>query len=1268
MTKSIYSDEYKQLEEAIAALKAQRDVLGDAVIEAAIGPMQRQLKKLDQDENKIQTSFKGERKLVTVMFTDISGFTSLLEYLDPEAVRELVNACFDHLVPVIEKYEGTVEKFIGDEIMSIFGAPVSHGNDPERAIRVALEMIDALKKFNTRQSINIKVHIGISTGLVVAGGIGSKSQQQNGVTGDAVNIAKRLQGAASPNEILISHDTYSHVRGVFKVLPQEPIMVKGKSKPVQTYLVKRAKPRAFQMETRGVEGVETRMIGREAELLTLQNIFRDAIEDSETRIVTVVGEAGVGKSRLLYEFEKWIELLPEDVWYFKGWSPLGMQNVPYSAFRRAFANRFQIMESDRASKVLEKLRNGMAVALTPNQADLVGHLIGFDIPINNDLRVALENETFKDRALASLVNYFRVIANNPTVIFLEDFQCADDSSLNLVDHLAAAIPESRLMIICLARPELFERRPNWGEGRDVYTCLELKPLSRRESRALVAEILQLMEEIPGELRDLIVKGAEGNPFYLEELIKMLIDDNVIQCGESHWKVELERLVNVRVPPTLAGVIQARLDSLPDRERVLLQRASVVGRTFWDTAVAELEMDIGQKSGKQELVPLLESVRERELVFRREHSTFKEAEEYIFNHALLRDVTYETVLLKLRKVYHRQVAAWLENAAGERMGEYLGLIAGHYELAGDKDKAIEFLLRSGDRARLAYAHQEAIDAYNRALDLLQDQGDYSLAARTLMKLGLVYHTAFDYQKSHQAYEQGFALWQLEEKPKSTVRVEPAPHALRTVRSAPYSLDPTMTDHDDSSAIIIQLFSGLVEASTAMEIMPNVAKSWEISEGGRRYIFYLRDDVYWSDGVPVTAMDFEYAWKRTLDPQSGSPNAELLYDIKGGKAFHKGEISTPDLLGIHSPDERTLVVELEGPTGYFLSLLAYTATYPIPQHILEIYGEKWTQTDNFISNGAFILKDWKQGESMILRHNPEYHNLTRGNLQEVELSFDIDKSAVLELYESNKLDIIGLGDFLPSQWDRARRQYAGEYVSAPEPATHYVGFDVNRPPFDDPRVRKAFAMSTNKTLLVNEVLGGYLFPATGGFIPQGVPGHSPNIGFPYDPVQAQQLMAEAGFADGRGFPQVDACARERNRPQAIALQTQWYQNLGVEIAWNLMPWREYLARLDQNPAQIFQFGWIADYPDPDSFLRTSNVQQRTQWQDETYDDLVEKARQVLDQKERLKLYGHADKILIESAAIIPLAYSRSHTLVKPWVRQFPALALSKWQWENIIIEPH
>jgi len=1268
MTESENSEELRQLKRAIAALDVQRAILGDDVVEAALGPMRRHLAELELAEQIPAHALEGERKLVTVMFADFSGFTALSEKIDSEAVLELVNACFGQLEPVIDKYEGTIEKYIGDEIMAIFGAPVAHENDPERALRTALEMIDALATFNRDHNIHIGMQIGISTGLVIAGGIGSEGQQQYGVTGDTVNLAKRLQEVAPTGGVLISHATYRHVRGVFKVLPQGPIQVKGKVEPVLTYLVKQAKPRAFRMKTLGVEGVETRMVGREAELLTLQNIYRDAMEDTETRIVTVVGEAGVGKSRLLYEFEKWIELLPEEIWYFKGWATEGMQAASFSAIRRIFAHRFEILESDSAAVVMDKFRSGMAVALEPDQADLAGHLIGFDLPTSQALKSALESESFREQALAGLVQYLQAMAREPTVIFLDDMHWADDSSLDLVDHLAAVLPEARLLVVCLARPALFERRPGWGEGREAHICLELKALSRRESRALVAEILQKVDEIPVELRDLIVEGAEGNPFYVEELIKMLIDDGVIRGGEGRWQVELERLDKAHVPSTLAGVIQARLDSLPSEERAVLQRASVVGRLFWDAAVAELSADGPKGIDKDELVALLESVRGRELVFRREQSTFAATEEYIFNHSLLQEVTYETVLLKLRKVYHRQVAAWLETAAGERLGEYLGLIAAHYELAGDKAKAVEYLLRAGNRARLAYAHTEAIDSYQRALALLKEQGDHRRAARTLMKLGLVYHTAFDYQRSRQAYEEGFTLWQQAEGTQSLIPPPPAPHALRTLRGVPFSLDSTMTDHAESSVLIIQLFSGLVEGSAAMEVIPDIARSWEISEGGRKYHFHLRDDVYWSDGTPVTSGDFEYAWKRTLDPSSGSPNAGLLYDIKGAREFHQGDTVDPDSVGVRVLDDLTLEVELEGPTGYFLSLLACTATYPIPRHALRVHGEAWTQAGHIVTNGAFKLEAWKQGESMVLRRNPEYHGRFRGNLECVEISFGIAKSDALELYEAGKLDMIGLGDFPPSEWDRARHQYAGEYVSAPESATHYVGFDVSRPPFNDPRVRLAFALATDKTSLANVVLGGYLFPATGGFIPPGVPGHSSAIGLPYDPEGARQLLAEAGYPGGRGFPIVDACARERIRPQTEHLQKQWQDNLGVEIAWEIMPWSQYIARLDETPAQIVQFGWVADYPDPDSFLRTGNTQQRTRWRNKTYEELVEKARRVLDQKERLRLYAQADRILVEAAAVIPLTYSWSHILVKPWVRQFPALALNEWLWKDIVIEPH
>jgi ABC-type transport system substrate-binding protein len=219
-----------------------------------------------------------------------------------------------------------------------------------------------------------------------------------------------------------------------------------------------------------------------------------------------------------------------------------------------------------------------------------------------------------------------------------------------------------------------------------------------------------------------------------------------------------------------------------------------------------------------------------------------------------------------------------------------------------------------------------------------------------------------------------------------------------------------------------------------------------------------------------------------------------------------------------------------------------------------------------------------------------------------------------------------------------------------------------------VRRAFALATDKTTLVDVVLGGSLFPATGGFVPPGVAGHSAGIGLPYDPEQARRLLADAGYPGGRGFPIVDACARESMRPQAEYLQAQWQCNLGVEISWKIMRWNEYLARLEIAPAHIVQFTWIADYPDPDSFLRTGNIQQRTHWQNENYDKLVDKARQVLDQEERLELYAQADRILIEAAATIPLTYSRSHVLVKPWVRKFPASALNQWLWKDIIIEAH
>jgi ABC-type oligopeptide transport system substrate-binding subunit len=553
----------------------------------------------------------------------------------------------------------------------------------------------------------------------------------------------------------------------------------------------------------------------------------------------------------------------------------------------------------------------------------------------------------------------------------------------------------------------------------------------------------------------------------------------------------------------------------------------------------------------------------------------------------------------------------------------------------------------------------------------------------MKLGLTHHTAFDFRQARQAYEEGFVLWQQAGEVQPVVPPPPAPHALRVVwHRPPTTLDPTMATDTSSSAVIDQLFSGLVERTPEMDVVPDVARRWEMLEGGRKYVFHLRDDVRWSDGTPVTAEDFRYAWKRVLDPATGSPVAHLLYDVKGARAFHQG--ACPDGstgsprwpaegesgvggLGVWALDEVTLAVELEEPTGYFLQLLAYHATYPVPRHVVEAHGEAWTEPGNIVTNGPFRLESWQRGESMVLVRNPDYHGRFRGNVQGMELPFG-ERLAGLEMYEADSLDIFFI-DHLPApERDRARQRHAGEYISGPLLQTSYVGFDVSRPPFDDPRVRRAFVLATDKETLVDVILRGYAAPATGGFIPAGMPGHSAGIGLPYDPDQARQLLAEAGYPDGDGFPVVEALTGHGEIALQSDLQAQWRESLGVEITWETMELGMLLDRLRREPPHMFLLGWMADYPDPDNFLRVSPVRRYTGWQNAAYDGLVEEARRVMDQEERMKLYGQADRILVEQAPILPLLHERFHLLVKPWVRKFLTSAIIAWFWKDVIIEPH
>ena len=775
---SSQDEQIAQLRVAIAALEGQRAVLGGPVVEAALWPLREALAALEQPRRAEQ-----QRKQVTVLFADVSGFTAMAEGMDAEDVAAVMNELWLAVDRSIAEYGGHIDKHIGDAVMALWGADTAREDDPERAIRAALAMQAAVASFQMTRDAPLAMRIGINTGPVVVGMVGTTGEFT--ALGDAVNLASRLERAAPVGGILIGHDTYRHVRGIFDVQAQETLVVRGRAEPVRAYQVLRAKPRAFRMATRGVEGIETRMVGREAELRVLQTAYAEAMGTAQTRVATIIGEAGVGKSRLLYEFENWLELRPETILYFRGRATPNTQNVPYSLFRDLFAFRFDIMESDTTAVALDKFRRGMAGALEPDLADVVGHWLGFDFSSSPAVQRLLGSSGLIETARAFLVRFIRTLAAEPVVVFLEDIHWADDPSLDLATYLVQAIPAARLFIVAVTRSSLFERRPNWSLDEAALTRIVLRPLSKEVSQALVDEILQRVNKVPARLRDLISDAADGNPFYMEEMVKMLIDQGVIERGvgskergsggaeeqggredsapitdslnsdplsTEHWTVRTDKLAQLRVPPTLTALLQTRLDGLPPGERAVLQRASVIGRLFWDDAVADLHQGPREAVGRA-----LEAASARELLFHREPSAFAGVEEYIFRHGLLHEVTYETVLLTRRAEYHRRAARWLESHAGERLGEYLTLIAEHYIRAGERRRAAALLEQSAREALELGAYAVARPALERALALREAAGERDGPAVTaaLIGLGQACLLLGDFAPSETALESGLA---------------------------------------------------------------------------------------------------------------------------------------------------------------------------------------------------------------------------------------------------------------------------------------------------------------------------------------------------------------------------------------------------------------------------------------------------------------------------------------------------------------------------------
>lgn len=740
----------EQLKQAIAVQESLRGQIDDAILDATLAALRRQLAEQDAPPPR--------RVQATLLFLDLAGHTGLIQGLDPEEIVDIVDRALARLAEPVWRRGGRIVRFQGDGFKAAFGLPTAHEKDPDHAIRAALDILAEMQRIAAelaaeRGRPGFMARIGIDTGLVL---IGEGAEGEDSVTGLPVNLAARLEALAEPGTVLISHHTYQHVRGVFDMQALPPVEVRGFDQPMPVYRVLRPKARSFRTRRRGVEGVETRMIGRDTELAHLQGVYAAVVEQGRGRVVTIVGEAGLGKSRLLYEFENWGDLQPVNVQLYRGRARQETQQLPFGLLRDVFIFRCGIFDDDEPAAVRQKLGEGFRALLGDDTAEmsahLVGHLLGYDFSASPHVR-ALQGDARQLRglALAQMTAYFRAATSRrPLLLLLEDLHWADDSSLDAIEALAAALRDQPLFMLGAARPTLFERRPGWMAGHPHHERIDLALLGDDMSRQLVTEILQKADAIPDRLRDLVVARAEGNPFYVEELIKMLIEQGVIERragdlapagagGEGpvldedeRWTIHPERLDAIHVPSTLTGVLQARLDSLPPAERETLQRASVVGRLFWDEAVAYLG-----EAQTEALAPLLPALGQRELIYPREETAFEGTREYVFKHALLRDVTYESVLRRLRRDYHHRAAEWLIRAGGDRVDEFADLIAAHSAAAGDAAAEAHWQARAGAHAAARHALPEAERALSRALALLPPE---AAAARfdLLLEREAIYH--------------------------------------------------------------------------------------------------------------------------------------------------------------------------------------------------------------------------------------------------------------------------------------------------------------------------------------------------------------------------------------------------------------------------------------------------------------------------------------------------------------------------------------------------
>jgi class 3 adenylate cyclase len=699
-------------------------------------------------------------KLVSVLFADVVSSTARAERMHPEDTRTLMADYFAAMAAEIEAEGGTIEKFVGDAVMAVFGVPTAHEDDALRAVRAARRMLARLQRWNGEREAaeRIEIRIGINTGDVIAAGAPRRDLL---VTGDAVNVAARLQELAAPGTIVVGERTARAVRGHFELRPLDAQALKGKSAPVSVSIVG---PERMAVEARGIPGLAAPLVGRRRELELLRTTLARAEEERRPHLVTLVGDAGVGKSRLVREFVASLDVATKVV--FGRCLPYG-QGVTLWPLVEILKGEATILDTDDPHVALDKIRALVQETIPPglvaDEERFVAALastVGLEMD-DDPLAELGPRELYRELLGAWRVLFSSLSAGQAMVAVVEDIHWADESMLRLLDELAER-GDGPLIFLCPARPDLLRTRPDWGGGRRNAATITIDALNHEESERLVSLLLDV-DELPGDLRGRMLERSEGNPFYLEEIVHQLIDEGLLQRVDERWRAR-EGIADVEIPDTVQAVILARLDLLEPEERGVAQAASVVGRVFWAGAVARL-------ARPADVHETLQTLRRRELVLDRLTSSMAGDDEYIFKHVLIRDVAYESLPRKERARLHAEAAGWLEERTGDRVGELAELLAHHYDAANSLAPADA--LR--DQARAQYLEAARNAARRNALGQLERFGRRSVELspghaeriEALEVMGDLYYRAFHGDGAWAAYRE--ALEELDESDEAFARL-------------------------------------------------------------------------------------------------------------------------------------------------------------------------------------------------------------------------------------------------------------------------------------------------------------------------------------------------------------------------------------------------------------------------------------------------------------------------------------------------------------------